>query len=98
MDVDNEPSSEDWNPGELSKQGMKGKGKQHQLEMDHEMGGTTDAGVVRRPYWRLEKGTGTYHKPRCSECQKKNYVCEIESVKVAFVSSCFHSMSLTQVT
>ena len=50
MDVDNEPSSEDWNPGESSKQGMKGKGKQHQLETDHEMGGMTDASVTRRPY------------------------------------------------
>ena len=37
MDVDNEPSSEDWNPGESSKRGMKGKGKQRQLETDHEM-------------------------------------------------------------
>ena len=98
MDVDNEPSSEDWNPGQLSKRGMKGKGKQLQLETDHEMGGKTDASVTRRPYRRLAKGTRTYHEPRCSECEKKNYVCEIESVKVAFVSSCFHSMSLTQVT
>ena len=56
MDVDNEPSSEDWNPGESSKQGMKGKGKQCQLETDHEMGGTTDASVTRRPYQRLAKG------------------------------------------
>ena len=85
MDVDNEPSSEDWNPGESSKRGMKGKGKQRQLETDHEMGGTTDAGVVRRPYRRLAKGTSTYHKPRCSECEKKNYVCEIESAGGACV-------------
>ena len=85
MDVDNEPSSEDWNPGESSKWGMKGKGKQRQLETDHGMGGTTDAGVVRRPYRRPAKGTGTYHEPRCLECEKKNYVCEIESAGGACV-------------
>ena len=86
MDVDNEPSSEDWNPGQLSKRGMKGKGKQLQLETDHKMGGKTDASVTRRPYRRLAKGTRTYHEPQCSECEKKNYVCEIESMVMVFLT------------
>jgi hypothetical protein len=97
MDVnDNEHSSEDWNPGESAKRDIKGKGKQRQHETDHEMGGTTDAGVTRRTYQRPAKATGSCHVPLCLECQKKNLDCEKESTSGACVQCYTQKASVTK--
>ena len=46
-------------------------------------------------------GDATSRQKSCNRCKGLKQGCSLSdktSVKVAFVSSCFHSMSLTQVT